>query len=660
MPSDPQSSPAFRLLAPLLALLTIFGLLWIGWRWAHPSDRLVGPLTAHATGESLWTTVGENIPLLRRSGDQEWPAVAFNSRDNQYLVVWQDQRNFDTTRIDIYARRFAADGTPIGDEFAVTRQAFNQNFPHVAYDSTRNQYLVVWSDQRDIRTTGSDVYAQRLAAGGTLVGSDIAVSTALRPQLYPRVAYSPDADEFLVVWQDSRTSNTTSSDIFGQRVAGDGSLPGANIVISDNSEAQNQPDVAYSPSSRRYLVAWDDERGVDLTGVDVYAQLVTNTGTPDGTNVALSTALNSQENVAVCYNTIQHEFLVVWEDSRDLGTTSTDIYGQRLDAAGALLGGNIALSTGASAEREPTLAFGLNLSGYLLVWRDDRNEPGTGGDVFGRSLNGAGAQVGGDFQAAVEIGTQRRVQAVYDTVAGEFLVVWEDSRNFFLGGRDTYGQRIGAQVQPTATPTQTPTATQTPAVTATATSTPTVTLTTTPTVTPTPTGPTRTPTATPILPTPTNTPCAYPPCPGGPGTSYMPLIRRDRVPCGYQRPDVDEPANNQWESATEYGYGRWEDRTFWDPSAPPGQQGSDVDWYEWVAEWTGAHWIWPENTSHNIEVYSEVFFATGDSRRPLELLAYGRGRQEIELQAGNTYYVKIKNVGSNPPAVGCYDLILDP
>jgi len=140
----------------------------------------------------------------------------------------------------------------------------------------------------------------------------------------------------------------------------------------------------------------------------------------------------------------------------------------------------------------------------------------------------------------------------------------------------------------------------------------------------------------------------------------MPLIRRDRVPCGYQRPDVDEPANNQWESATEYGYGRWEDRTFWDPSAPPGQQGSDVDWYEWVAEWTGAHWIWPENTSHNIEVYSEVFFATGDSRRPLELLAYGRGRQEIELQAGNTYYVKIKNVGSNPPAVGCYDLILDP
>ncbi|MFQ5594669.1 MAG: hypothetical protein ACE5HA_11035 [Anaerolineae bacterium] len=654
MPSSPQSSPAFRVLAPLLVLLAIFGLLWAGWKWVHPSSGLASPPTAHATDESLWTTVGENIPLLRRSADQEWPAVAFNSRDNQYLVVWQDQRNFDTTRIDIYARLFAADGTPTGDEFAVTRQAFNQNFPHAAYNSTRNQYLVVWSDQRNIRTTGSDVYAQRLAADGTLVGSDIAISTALRPQLYPRVAHSPDADEFLVVWQDSRTSSTTSSDIFGQRVAGDGSLAGTNIPISNNSEAQNQPDAAYSPASRRYLVAWDDERSSDVTGVDVYAQLLTATGTPEGTNFALSTNQNSQENVAVGYNAVQGEFFIVWEDSRDLGVTSTDIYGQRVDSTGALIGENIPVSTGAGAEMEPTLAFGLNLSGYLLVWRDDRNEPGTGGDSFGRSLSGAGTQVGSEFTIAVQIGTQRRAQVAYDTMAGEFLVVWEDSRNFFLGGRDTYGQRVGAQVQPTITPTQTPTATQTPVVTATATSTPTVTL------TPTSAGPTRTPTATPILPTPTNTPCAYPPCPGGPGTSYMPLIRRDRVPCGYQRPDADEPANNQWESATEYGYGRWEDRTFWDPSTPPGQEGSDVDWYEWVVEWTGTHWIWPENTSHNIVVYSEVFFATGDPLRPLELLAYGRGRQEIELLAGNTYYVKLKNVGTSPPAVGCYDLILDP
>ncbi|MFQ5855780.1 MAG: hypothetical protein ACE5LU_09085 [Anaerolineae bacterium] len=680
MTSTPRSSRVSLLLTSLLAVVVTCVLAWSAWKAARPLRGLMRPLTAHATDESLWQTVGGNIPVLRKSADQEWPAIAYNTQDNEYLVVWQDQINFDTTRNDVFARRLAIDGTPIGDAFAVTRQALNQDFPSVAYNRTRNEYLVVWSDQRDVRISGSDVYGQRVGADGTLAGSDIAISTALRPQLYPRVAYNPDADEFLVVWQDSRTSATTSSDIFGQRVAGDGSLLGANFAISDNPEAQNQPDVAYSPATQRYLVAWDDERGADLTDVDVYAQLVTGTGAPDGTNIVVSTAAINQENVGIGYNTDLDEFLVVWEDSRGLSITNTDIYGQRVDATGILRGDNIALSTGNRAESDPVLAFDASLSGYLLVWRDDRNEPGTGGDIFGRALNGIGEQVGDEFEIAVEIGTQRRAQVARNTKAGEFLVVWEDPRNFWLGGSDPYAQRIGPGVALTATPTNTATATNTPTVTLTATATPgsnatptfvalpTSTLTPTPsnpTNTPTPAGPTSTPTATPRPPTPTSTPVGYPgptrtPRPGGPGTSYLPLIWRSHLPCGFNTPDADEPANNLWESATPYGYGRWDDRTFWDLSASPGQQGNDVDWYEWVVEWTGPHWIWPENMSYNVEVYAEVFYATGDARRPLELLAFGKGKQEVELQAGNTYYVKVKNVGSNPPAVGCYDLILDP
>ncbi|MBS1253631.1 MAG: hypothetical protein MAG451_02684 [Anaerolineales bacterium] len=618
------------------------------------------PLAAHAIQESLWKTTGDNIPILRRAADQEWPAVAHNSQVGEYLVVWQDQRNFDTTRLDVFAQRLAANGTFIGDAFPVVQQPMNQSFPHVAYNPIRNEFLVVWSDQRDVRTAGSDVYARRVGADGALVGAEIPIATAFRPQLYPRVAYNPDADEYLIVWQDSRQSFVTSSDIYGQRIDGDGSLLDANFVISDNAAAQNQPDVAYSSATQHYLVAWDDERNSDGTGVDIYAQLVAGTGILNGGDFALSTVPLNQGNVNIGYNTHQDEFLVAWEDFRDLSVTNIDIYGQAVNANGALRGDNIPLSTGNNAEREPHVAFDSSLNGYLLVWRDDRNEAGTGGDIFGRALDGAGAQVGGEFEVAVEIGTQRRAQVAYDAVAGEFLVTWEDARNFFLGGRDIYGQRIEQRAQPTATPTNTATPTGTPTGTPTSTTTPTVDLTPTTTLTPTPTGPTNTPTATPILPTPTNTPCAYPPCTGGAGTVYVPLIRRDHLPCGYDNPDADEPANNQWESATPYGYGRWDGRTFWDPSAPPGQEGDDVDWYAWVVEWTGPHWIWPENASHNVVVYSEVFRATGDPRRPLELLAFGKGVHEVELEAGTTYYVKVKNVGANPPSVGCYDLILDP
>lgn len=665
MTPTPLSRRILHLSMPLLVLAAaVCGLVWLGGRTARWPQGLIGPFLVRATDGSLWETVGENFPVVQASDDQMWPAVAYNTQDAEYLVVWQDWRNRDTTRFDIYARRVGAEGTLIGDDFPVTRQVLFQNYPHVAYNSTRNEYLVVWSDQRNTRTNGSDIYGQRVSADGTLIGSDVAIATAPGPQLYPRVAYSPDADEYLVVWQDSRTARTTSTDVFGQRIDGDGSLLGSNFATSDSNGAQNQPDVTYSPDSRRYLVVWDDERNV--AAVDVYAQLVTNAGTHDGANFPLSTASSSQENVNVSYNSSAGEFLVAWEDLRDYSVTKTDIYGQRVGADGALRGGDISLSTGSSDEIEPILAFGANPSGYLLVWRDQRNEPGTGGDIFGRALSGVGEQVGDEFEIAVEAGSQQRAHAAYDTASGEFLVVWRDPRSSLLRGRDVFAQRIGTRVEPTATPTNTPPATDTPTATPTATATPTVVLTPTftptptSTPTPTPTGPTNTPTVTPVLPTPTHTPCAYPPCPGEPTTSYLPLIRRGHLPCGYENPDSDEPANNQWESATPYGYGRWEDRTFWDPSAPPGQEGSDVDWYEWVVEWTGTHWIWPEDTSFNVEIYAEVYSATGDPRQPLELLAFGKGKQEVELQAGNTYYVKIKNVGANPPAVGCYDLILDP
>jgi hypothetical protein len=559
----------------------------------------------------------------------------------------------------------------VGSDFAVTRQLQNQFFPDVVYNPTQNEYFVVWQDQRRVATTGSDIFGQRIDADGTLLGDDIAISTAVRPQMNPRVAYNRDSDEYLVVWQDNRTNSVTSTDIYGQRVAHDGTLVGANFAIANQADAQNLPAVSYSPVGTKFLVAWEDERNALTSLTDIYAQLVAADGSLVGTNFPLTTAPSNQVEASIGYATSAHEWLVMWEDWRNLGPTDIDLYGQRVATDGSRVGDNVVLSAEASGESEPVVVFSDLVDAYLLVWRDDRNEPGTGGDIFARGLDVAGQPTGSTFEVEAEVGTQQQPAVALNSDTGGFLVVWQDGRNFFASLVDVYGRRLVQLVQPTPTPTSTitttPTHTVTPTATATATSvltpsaTPTATATSTRTPTATPTGPTPTRTATPILPTPTATPCAYPPCPGDRTTSYLVLLQRSRqAVCGFRNPDPDEPANNQWESATTYGYGRWEGRTFWDPSAPPGSEGSDVDWYEWDVEWTGTHWIWPENVSPNVVVYSEIYVATGDPRHPLELLNYGQGRREVELRQGTTYYVMVKNIGTNPPSVGCYDLILDP
>jgi hypothetical protein len=134
------------------------------------------------------------------------------------------------------------------------------------------------------------------------------------------------------------------------------------------------------------------------------------------------------------------------------------------------------------------------------------------------------------------------------------------------------------------------------------------------------------------------------------------------MPCGWNDPDADEPANNLWESATSYGYGWWEGRTFWNPEFPSEVAWLDPDWYQWDVEWTGKHWLWiygldPAATRSLIQ----VFAATGDPLEPLILLEWGEAyhntRLEVYLVEGGTYYVKVTNLSPHP---ACYNLRLDP
>ena len=48
----------------------------------------------------------------------------------------------------------------------------SQYNPSVAYDSSNQRFLVVWQDQRNSATTGRDIYGQLVNANGTLNGTN--------------------------------------------------------------------------------------------------------------------------------------------------------------------------------------------------------------------------------------------------------------------------------------------------------------------------------------------------------------------------------------------------------------------------------------------------------------------------------------------------------
>ena len=141
------------------------------------------------------------------------PSVAYNPVANQYLVAWSAS---DVGGDEIFARLVDAAGAPVGAQFRISDMGppmaagFDAGRPAVAYNARRNEYLVVWSGDDSAGPLVDDefeIFAQRLSAAGAELGANDRRISEMGPNgdtAYfargPAIAYNPTSDEFLVAW----------------------------------------------------------------------------------------------------------------------------------------------------------------------------------------------------------------------------------------------------------------------------------------------------------------------------------------------------------------------------------------------------------------------------------------------------------------------------
>jgi hypothetical protein len=339
-------------------------------------------------------------PELRISGagavtEDGHPAVVWNQTAEEYLVVWMDYRNSSTRAADIYGRRVGADGVPIGGDIRISGpQATGEDwFPAVAWNQTANEYLVVWEDLRSDSTRGHDIYGRRVGADGARLGADLRISgpKATGNENYPAVAWNQDANQYLVVWQDDRNSSTRHYDTYGRRVGADGARLGGDIRISGPQAIGEEwePAVACNQTAGEYLVVWGDFRD-DLTGgSDIYGRRVGADGARLGGDLRISGANNAswEEKPAVAWNQVDNEYLVVWQDWRNVSTSGANTYGRRVGDGGAGMGGDFLISgPNTTNDYNPAAAWNQADNEYLVVWQDERNLATQAADVYGRRV----------------------------------------------------------------------------------------------------------------------------------------------------------------------------------------------------------------------------------------------------------------------------------
>jgi RHS repeat-associated protein len=423
---------------------------------------------------------------LTQPGDQARPAVAYNSTDREYLVVWQDDREGGD---DIYGQLVLADGLLAGENFTITEASGDQTVPDVAYNPDDGEYLVVW------RSGTSAIKGRIVSASGVPDPTELNLANGLGTWNNPAVAYSDAAGRWLVAWQESTASN--AYDVKARAVDGTGSL-GTAFTVSVDTYDDVLPDVAANDDGD-YLVVWEWS-GVGIGGdYNVYARRVTTT-TYDGSVFDVPGEIeDSHVAPKVTYDAEDGEYLVVWQKLGSYDTVrGRRVLGEYDPQEGQFAGSAFQVSdagqvdcgapevtyhapTGNGAgtylvawelqkedevylqarqvptdgspsevsftlcdedgeEENAALGFGPVLTETLAAWTDGRagNQ-----DVYARLLEPDG-DLRNDHIIHPAPGDQERPEVAYNPDDDEYLVVWHDYRNG-VSNPDVYAQRVSGE-----------------------------------------------------------------------------------------------------------------------------------------------------------------------------------------------------------------------
>ncbi len=396
--------------------------------------------------------IGDLIEISKAPFCQSFTQAVYNPIEDEYLVVWEDNRTYQTTHSDIYGQIIRGDGTLRGENICVTNDSSSQWWPHLDFDPISNRYLIVFSDNRNAQDIDDwydnyDVYAAILDKDGkhietefTEIDTCFSICTDSSAIHYPDVAYNSMTGTFLVVWTDYRGVIEYNGDIYGQIVNANGEflIPSdrsENFVICDTNNIHDVPVVTYSDYINEWFVVFGSDNY--MNNIEVWGQRVSAYGAlrdaighdQEGPMVIATDTGNYidplQPRAQFNYeydNSLNKpaqsskfcECLVTWVNG---AYPDNDIYGQRV----AFVPDSEAVKMGLKPTADDDSLF------------------------FCYAINNLGDfEVHSAFPISDATGLQNAPDIAWSEYDNEFMLHWEDQRNMNTDyyNTDEYGQRV--------------------------------------------------------------------------------------------------------------------------------------------------------------------------------------------------------------------------
>ena len=393
--------------------------------------------------------VGGFRSLAGTAQDELRPALVYNSAADEYLLVYERDASGDGSNLDVIGQRVAADGSLVGGTIPIFASSQHERRPRVAYNSSGNEYLVVF--EYDYNGDGSNyvVLGRRVAADGSLPAGAFFVGGFIYHEFFPDVAYNPTANEYLAVFEFDSNDDGSNYDIVGRRVSGAGATIGyafyvGNILVNGNPVHEWQPHIAYSSAANEYLVIFELDFYHNGSDYDIWGIRLSPTGSRNSGHLPISdyTAIH-ERNPRLAYNPATNEYLAVC----DFDTNNGDVIGRRLTSAGAQIGDGFYIFASSRTDRHPDVAYNSAANDFMIVWEYDYAGYGSSDwDILGRRISSLGTRIGNaHFVGGVTAHNEFRPVIAYNPAANEFLVAWE--YDYFGNGSDfdIWAQRLGPE-----------------------------------------------------------------------------------------------------------------------------------------------------------------------------------------------------------------------
>jgi hypothetical protein len=382
-----------------------------------------------------WSTDSTvNNPICVAAGGQFRPVIISDGAGGA-IIAWEDSRSGTS---DIYAQRISAGGVVLwqANGVPICTASDDQFFPALVSDDSGGA-IITWQDYRNLSIP--DIYAQRVDAGGTTrwTTNGVPVCTAADEQFRP-VIVTDGAGGAIIVWEDFR--NGPQFDIYAQRVNAAGSVQWTadGVAISTADNDQRAPTIV-ADGTGGAIITWEDSRGSGIP--DIYAQRINAAGSvqwaANGVPVAIA-PLN--QNTPTITSDGAGGAIITWWDVR--GGSASDIYAQRLNANGAAqwTANGVAICTAPSSQLVPSIVSD-GAGGAIITWWDQRNS--TQYDIYAQRVNAAGlVQWTTDGVPISTAPGDQYVTSLVQDDSGGAIITWQDGRR--IANDDIRAQRVNS------------------------------------------------------------------------------------------------------------------------------------------------------------------------------------------------------------------------